>query len=106
MGIHYIDSNPTSHRVKVLKINGTILLDIFRGLNGRRLLKCSPIPDDARVVGYTVDEMWDTISVYVESQEFEEVEAGLYPPEMELTVSVREPKLADERGLLFNAFTT
>jgi hypothetical protein len=95
MSVRIAKVKPKSRRIRALWINTELLLDFWRQLDGIRIHKTvTPIPDDARIVWVFVDDVYGVVKIYVESQEFDEVPEGQYPPEWDLEVQVWTPPVA------------
>ena len=93
MPIHFYDRRPQAERrLRALDVDADIFLDIFKGMDATRLLKCEAIPEDARVVGLTVDEQYNTVRLYVESKGFAPVDECSPIPHWDLSVSVWYPR--------------
>lgn len=80
--IRYPYSPGLERRVKRLRISGDMFLEILKGMDGRRRLRTEQLPKDARTVGVAVDDQFNTVSVYVESAEFDAVPEGMVPDEL------------------------
>lgn len=69
-------------RIKKLQISADMFVRILLGMDGNRRVKMEGIPADARTVGLSVDEGFNTVTLYVESDEFEPCELGALYPDM------------------------
>ena len=77
-------------RIRVIPIDGRLLLDVMYALDGTRLLRCSGVPEDAVLTGIGRGYTATDITLYVASAAFEPLEPGQPPPEHPLTFDMRE----------------
>ncbi len=56
--------------IRKLAISAELFLEMFKGMDGIRRVQCKGIPDDARTVGVSLDERFNTVVLWVESSEF------------------------------------
>lgn len=90
---------PAKRNIKILRVGADMLLQIFREMDGTRLVRCDGIPADAKVVGIITDRIWNTIELAVESAEFPEVLAEYVAEALEpkFTLITPEPCGAQPR---------
>lgn len=84
-----------SRRIAEFPIGGTI----FKGLwqTGSVHEKCrvdNGVPEDAKLVGVRYDTWTDRVIFLFESDSFDEVIEGNFPPEVNITVSVIKREMA------------
>jgi hypothetical protein len=70
-----------------LDIEADIFLRILQGMDGTRRLQAKGLPKDARCIGLTVDAVWNTVSLMLESAEFDEVPPQYMVPALDVTFS-------------------
>lgn len=72
-------------RIKRLEVNLDSFLDLLRYLDGTWVIEVARLPDDAHVVGVSLDP-WNPhmIRVYIESDAFPEWSNDGQPPDMHL----------------------
>lgn len=92
---------PKRRRIKRLTIQADMLLHMLRGQDGTRLLKTTDIPEGARVIGLTVGQIYNTVSLYIESEEFEETHESQCWPDLDVTFTSYHPELIEPDKLLF-----
>lgn len=81
MGIIFTNAQAPDRHVKRFSVSADMIPEIFRGLDGNTLLRCTThFPDDARVVGIISNEVFNEITFVIESAEFPAVEAQCLPP--------------------------
>jgi hypothetical protein len=91
MGIHFVGVKPKERRIKCLRVEADMFLHIAN-LDGTKLVRAEPqLPTDAHVVGFTVDEAFNTITLYIESMAFEPVQESLAFPELNIVFHTWEP---------------
>lgn len=73
---------PKSRRVMMLNIAVDTFLEMLRGMDGERRIQCTGIPVDAKCVGITIDRLWNTVQLVLESGEFADVVEGYTVPEL------------------------
>ena len=89
MTIHMPYVTAPSRRVRRVQVSADFFVGMLAGLDGSSIPECrTPIPEDARVVGLTVDERYNTIQLYVESSDFDEVIDGMAPPDWQIEFGV------------------
>lgn len=78
-----------ARRVATLSIAADMFLEMLRRMDGKRRLLCKGLPADARVVGIRTDRFFNTVELFLESSEFEEMhtEALSVVPELHLDFS-------------------
>lgn len=75
-------------RLRRLDVSASFLLELLRGFDGTQApIVGTTVPEDARVVGVTVGERLDTISIYVESAAFALVIADGHVPLWDINLS-------------------
>jgi hypothetical protein len=84
MRIRSSGTSSRRRRVKRLALEVDRLLDLLRAIDGVRRIRAEGIPDDARAVGVVVDRAWNTVDLYLESDEFDEVPDGEPVPAVEV----------------------
>jgi hypothetical protein len=73
-------SHEGGRRIRILELDGDILLRLFKDLTGKHKIICEGMPPDAKVVGLSTNhEHPHRLYLAVESEEFGIVEQG-YPP--------------------------
>jgi hypothetical protein len=82
--MHVLIGDPPTRRVRRLDIQADMFLKMLQGMDGNRRVLVRGIPEDARTVGLAFDHRFNTVVLYVESDEFEAVADGalsapLYP---------------------------
>lgn len=102
MSIHFVAHKPAERRLRILDVAADMFLEIFKGMDASKLLFCEPIPEDARIVGLTVDEQFNTVRLYVESKDFEPVPEACAPPHWNLMVSEWYPRVERSGRLVFD----
>jgi hypothetical protein len=75
----------TPRRLKRLGIRADMLLYLLRALDGKRRLRCEGLPADARVAGIVTDRVFDTVELWLESDEFPPLEEHSITPDLRLT---------------------
>jgi hypothetical protein len=85
-------------REKLLWISADVLLGVFLSMNGKRALKCTGLPPDAKVVCCSTAVILDElqIALRIESATFPEVDPNSTTPTIEAAISVLEFDAADE----------
>lgn len=80
------DIGTERRRVREVRIEADVFINLLQWLDGTRYVLCDGLPPDARVVGITVDKLYNTIQLYVESDAFEPVPEGFVPPLLPITI--------------------
>lgn len=84
-----IPTVPTkSRRIKILRIETDTFLEMLRGMDGIKRIRCDGIPEDARVVGSVHTTVLNCVELAIESDEFDAVPEGQVPPELVPTFKV------------------
>src|SRR5712671_1238032 len=75
-------AEPRKRRVKAWSIEVPRLLDLLRANDGIRRVHMDGLPADAQPVGVGIDHRWNTVVIYLESAEFDEVPDSQPSPEL------------------------
>lgn len=90
-----------SRRIRRLTICADAWLDLLRSLNAEHWTTAGPIPSDARVVAITTEEVRNSVVLYVESQEFDQVSEASPAPEWDLSLTAHYPERPSDDIRLF-----
>jgi hypothetical protein len=85
--LYPIEQHLPGRRRMRLDIEADIFLKLLLGLDGKRRLQAHGLPKDARCIGLTVDSVWNTVSLMLESAEFDEVPPEYVVPSLSVTFS-------------------
>jgi hypothetical protein len=85
MGLHLYGDNPPSRRLKRLDIQADMFLRALRGLDGKNRIRTEGLPEDIRCVGLSVDQVFNTVTLYLESPEWSEVPEGSHIEQLNVT---------------------
>src|SRR6266704_2224470 len=87
MGLHLypIIEGPPSRRRMRLDIEADIFLKLLRGLDGKRRLRAEGLPKDVCCVGLVVDQVFNTVSLMLESPDWPEIPPEYTLPQLDIT---------------------
>ncbi len=92
MGIHFTEPLVQTRQIRMLRIEAGEFLHLLRALDGKKALRLKePLPEDARCVGFSVDECFNTVTLYIESETFPPRDPATVVEEINLTVESWQP---------------
>jgi hypothetical protein len=75
---------PPARKIKRLDVEADMFLAILKGMDGKRRIRSEGFPAEARCVGITVDERFNTVTLWLESPEWEEIGEGDAVPNLDV----------------------
>jgi len=77
--MHVLIGDTPTRRVRRLEIQADMFLKMLKAMDGKLRVQVRGVPADARTVGLTFDDRFNTVVLYVESETFDEVFDGGVP---------------------------